>query len=155
MSKGTSNLSCFPWNFRKDHTIILEESSWEPLDQRDVRRGRERLKRFCCFNFWNSISTQCESSLVFPNFNRASLIVAVRMYLGLSWMIGLTIISDLFPFQICSLTVVSIDSLPFFVVDSERRQEAHQNFLIFLKTSTRLYHYTLGAFMGVIGSNRW
>ena len=30
----------------------------------------------------------------------------------------------------------------------------HQNFLFFLDTLTRLYHHTLGSFMGVIGSER-
>ena len=46
------------------------------------------------------------------------------------------------------------NSLPFFVVGSERRPKVHQNFLIFLETSTRSHHHNLGAFVRVIGSER-
>ena len=40
-------------------------------------------------------------------------------------------------------------SLPFFVVGSERCPKVHQKFFIFLETLARLYHHTLGAFVGV------
>ena len=46
------------------------------------------------------------------------------------------------------------NSFPFFVIVSAKRQKFHQHFLIFLETSTRSYHHTLSAFMGVIGSKR-
>ena len=41
--------------------------------------------------------------------------------------------------------------LPFLVIGSERCPKVHQNFLIFLVTSTRSYHYTRGAFVRLIG----
>ena len=55
-------------------------------------------------------------------------------------------------FRILLLNSHFENSLPFFVVGSERRPQFHQNFLIFLETSARSYHHTLSVFVRVIGS---
>ena len=54
-------------------------------------------------------------------------------------------------FRILLLNGLFENSLPFFVVCSERHPKVHQNFLIFLETSSRSYHHTLSAFVRVIG----
>ena len=46
------------------------------------------------------------------------------------------------------------NSLPFFVVGSERCPKVHQKFLIFLETSTRSHHRAIGAFVRVIIDGR-
>ena len=107
---------------------------------------------FLKFDFYSVRDFFPESSLFSPNLQQSILNCVCDDVLGF---ILNDPVSAFFLFKICSLTVVSRNSLPFFVVGSEKHQKVHHNFLIFLETSTRLYHHTLGAFVGVVESERW
>ena len=109
------------------------------------QEGVGGLKRVCCFEFFSSVLTQFAISFqdrhyFLPNFDRPSLFVVGERGTG-------------------SRLVIQLGTVPprkIFVVGSERCPNVHQKFLIFLETSARSYHHTLGAFVRVIiVSERW
>ena len=114
-----------------------------------------RFETSSLLRFLTSVSTQFSNSFqnhhnCLPDFNIASLIVVV----SLIWMFGFVLNCSVNPEREGWGSRVADQFFKFFIVSSERCQKVHQNFFIFLETSTRSYRHTLSAFVGVIGSER-